>query len=117
MKHDLFPADELEPGQMRAVQVDRVALVVVRGADGRFHALRDRCPHQAGPLSRGYLRPMVVGDDVGQFQFLADKEVLHCPWHGFEYDLDTGRCPGDPETMRVRVYDVGIENGRLYVER
>jgi nitrite reductase (NADH) small subunit len=40
--------------------------------------------------------------------------VLHCPWHGWRFELDSGRCPEDPR-MRVAVYDARIERGRVLV--
>jgi nitrite reductase (NADH) small subunit len=41
--------------------------------------------------------------------------VLHCPWHGWEFDLDSGRCPEDVR-MRVAVYPVKIESGRVLID-
>ena len=32
--------------------------------------------------------------------------MLRCPWHQYEYDLETGRCLADPERLRVRTYRV-----------
>jgi nitrite reductase (NADH) small subunit len=40
---------------------------------------------------------------------------VRCPWHGWEYDLETGVCPDD-DAMRVAVYPVRIEAGRVLVE-
>jgi nitrite reductase/ring-hydroxylating ferredoxin subunit len=33
--------------------------------------------------------------------------VVACPWHGWEYDLQTGKCLWNPR-YRVRVYDVDV---------
>jgi nitrite reductase (NADH) small subunit len=40
--------------------------------------------------------------------------VLHCPWHGWQFELDSGRCPDDPR-MRVAVYQARIAHGRVLV--
>ncbi len=118
MKHELFPADELEPGDMRVVQVDRIALVVLRTPSGRFHALRDVCPHYGARLSLGRLKPyMVEGTTSMTYRHEPDQFVLHCPWHQYEYRVEDGRCPADPTRLRVRVYDVTVEDGMVYVER
>ena len=43
-------------------------------------------------------------------RFTKDRHVV-CPWHGYEFDLDTGRHPGDPRVrlrpIPVRVADDG----------
>ena len=40
--------------------------------------------------------------------------MLHCPWHGWQFELSSGRCP-DNSRMRVAVYDARIEAGRVVV--
>jgi nitrite reductase/ring-hydroxylating ferredoxin subunit len=53
-------------------------VVVIRLADGRAAVLPDRCPHDGGPLSDGF----VEGDQVV------------CARHGWELDPISGRCSG-----------------------
>jgi nitrite reductase (NADH) small subunit len=115
----LFPESELEPGGIRAIRVGRRALVIVRKRDGAFRALRDRCPHQGACLSDGTLRPMVVSDEPGVYGLSQDREILHCPWHEYELDVDTGRSPGNPAKMRVATYPVSVEDGivRVHMNR
>ncbi len=115
MRHALFPLEELGPGHTRPVTVAGVDLVIVRGLDGPIHALRDRCAHAGAPLSKGRLLKQVDGDDVDQYR-LIDKAVLRCPWHGYEYDLATGRCLADPKHVRVRTYAVVAEDGMVCVD-
>lgn len=117
MRHELFPAAELAPGEMRVVDIDRLKLVVVHTPQGSFHAIRDVCPHYGARLSQGTLKPYVMGDQPGDYRHDGERFVLHCPWHGFEFRLDDGRCPADPKRMRVRSYDVTVEDGLLYLER
>jgi nitrite reductase/ring-hydroxylating ferredoxin subunit len=116
MRHELFGVDELQPGEMRSVMVDRVAVVVVRTADGSFRALRDRCPHQGVKLSLGKLEPIVVGDDVDRYEVTEDL-LVRCPWHGYEFAVDSGRCLADPDHSRVRAYKVEVEGDTVVLER
>ena len=115
-KHALFPQAELAPGEIRRAAVDGIAIVVLRTADGRLRALRDVCPHQGAMLSKGSLEAAVDGADVGLYELRADRAVLRCPWHGYEFDVDDGRCLADPGS-RVRAYPVSVENGIVTVER
>jgi nitrite reductase (NADH) small subunit len=116
MKYELFAADELPPGEMRAAKLGGVAIVVLRLPDGTFRALRDRCPHAGAQLSHGLLQRMVDGDDVGE-RWLSERMILRCPWHGFEFDVDDGRCPADPVGNRVATYPVTVEGDTVVVER
>ena len=40
-------------------------------------------------------------------------EILHCPWHGWECDLTTGRAICEPDRTRVRTYEVTVEPAEL----
>jgi nitrite reductase/ring-hydroxylating ferredoxin subunit len=116
VKHALFPLAELEPGQMRTAEVDGIEIVVARDSDGSVYALRNRCAHSAARLSRGRLLEKVVGEDVDQYE-LTDELVLRCPWHGFEFELSSGRCIADPKRVRVRAYPVTVEDGTVWLEK
>jgi nitrite reductase/ring-hydroxylating ferredoxin subunit len=117
MKHAVMSEGELGPGEMRAVEVDGIEIVVVRTPGGTYRALRDRCPHYGATLSHGDLQPYTEEAGVGAYHVVADRFVIECPWHGYEFDVDDGRCPADPTRLRVRSYDVAVEDGVVYVER
>jgi 3-phenylpropionate/trans-cinnamate dioxygenase ferredoxin subunit len=111
----VFGQDELAPGEVRAVRVGRTGVVVIRKRDGSFRALRDRCPHQAARLSEGPLRPMVVSPGPGDYAISEDREILHCPWHSYEFDVDDGISPTDPKKLRVASYPVTVVDGVVTV--
>jgi nitrite reductase/ring-hydroxylating ferredoxin subunit len=37
-----------------------------------------------------------------------------CPWHGYEFDLRTGRHPGNP-SARLRRVEIRLRDGDVYV--
>jgi nitrite reductase/ring-hydroxylating ferredoxin subunit len=115
VRHELFPLDELAPGETRAARLENVRIVVVRTPAGDVHALRDCCSHNGAQLSLGRLEQVVEGEDVGTYR-LSDRYMLRCPWHGFEFDVVTGRCVADA-SQRVRAYPVSVEDGLVVVER
>jgi nitrite reductase/ring-hydroxylating ferredoxin subunit len=39
------------------------------------------------------------------------RELLRCPWHGWEFDMRNGQSYFDPKRVRVRSYPVAIESG------
>lgn len=116
MKHDLFPIEELPAGQMRAVKVGGVSILIIHTDDGSLHALRNVCAHQGAKLEHGPLQRAVSSDGLGSYA-LADDYVVRCPWHGFEYDAASGRALADPDHCRVRAYRVSVEAGRVLLER
>jgi nitrite reductase/ring-hydroxylating ferredoxin subunit len=115
-KHALFPSAEFGPGEVREATLDGIAVVVVRTAAGELRALRDICPHQGARLSKGRLEAAVDGPRVGVYELSADRVILRCPWHGYEFDVETGRCLADAGS-RVRTYPVTVEDGVIVVER
>jgi nitrite reductase (NADH) small subunit len=102
---------------MTPVRVEGRAIVVLRAADGRLHALRDVCPHQGAPLSAGVFGGTTVPSDVPVYRFGKENEVVRCPWHGFEFDVVTGEQLYDPHSsLRVKTYAVEAEDGFVVVE-
>lgn len=112
-----MPLDELEPGHMRGVTVGGLSLVLVRRPDGTVSALRDRCPHMGAALSNGRLQPLATGDRHGERELSDTDFVVRCPWHNYEFDVDSGRCPADPVNKRVRTYAILVEDGMIVVNR
>ena len=112
---DLGAVDDFADGQARRVAVGGRGLVVVRrGAD--FHVLRDICPHQGARLSDGQVTGTALECPPGAEIVLGrDGEILSCPWHGWEFDVCSGRSLVEPDRVRVRVYETAVEDGRLLV--
>ena len=87
--------------------------VVVDPETRQLHAVRNRCPHHGAPLCRGTVRTRLVGAP-GAYA-LGERRVLACPWHGWEFDLETGRGL-DEAGLRVATYPLCVEDGRVLVQ-
>jgi 3-phenylpropionate/trans-cinnamate dioxygenase ferredoxin subunit len=96
------------PGERRIVDVDGRSIGVFN-VHGQFYALRNSCPHQAAPLCLGAIKGMTLPSKPGEYLWARDGEILRCPWHGWEFDLITGRSIFNPHKMRVRTYEVTVE--------
>lgn len=66
----------LEPGEVAPALLHGQPVAVVRTASGRLHVLPDRCPHDGGPVSDGFV----------------EGEHLVCARHGWEIDPCSGAC-------------------------
>jgi nitrite reductase (NADH) small subunit len=115
VRHELFPAEELPPGELRTATAGGISVVVVRAPDGGVYALRDVCPHRGGPLGHGRLENAVDGSDTGDYS-RSDDLILRCPWHGHEFDVKTGHCLADPDAG-VRTYNVSIDGKMIVLEQ
>jgi nitrite reductase/ring-hydroxylating ferredoxin subunit len=51
-----------------------------------------------------------------QPEIQADDLVLQCAWHGWTFDLDTGRALTETDSARVRTYAVRVQNSRVLVD-
>jgi 3-phenylpropionate/trans-cinnamate dioxygenase ferredoxin subunit len=106
-KYVVARADDIPPGARRIVRV-RGRSYGVFNLDGTFHALLNRCPHQGGELCKGPLQTFIEADAPGRVRFDGSQSFVQCPWHGWEFDVRTGRSYADPARMRVRSYPVDV---------
>jgi 3-phenylpropionate/trans-cinnamate dioxygenase ferredoxin subunit len=108
---DVGSLAELERQGRLVARIDGRAVGVVRDPrTGSLRGIRNRCPHHGGPLCLGVVRERLAGAP-GCYE-LTDRRVLRCPWHGWEFDLETGRCLEEP-SLRAAVYPVEVVEGRV----
>jgi nitrite reductase/ring-hydroxylating ferredoxin subunit len=114
-KHVVAPLDELPPGSRKLVTV-KGRKVAVFNIGGELFALLDRCPHRGGSLCEGSLTGLVEAGEPGRYAYSRPGEILRCPWHGWEFDIRTGKSWCDPEKVRATSYEVAVEPGGRLAE-
>lgn len=108
-------AADLPEGGRRIVPTGTRSVGIFR-VQGRYHAVLNYCPHQGAELCRGRLTGTNLPTDrPGTYEWGREGGILRCPWHQWEFDLETGRHLADP-ACRVRVYRVIEEDGQLFLE-
>lgn len=114
-RHVVAAAAEIPAGGRKLVEVKGrpVALFNVKG---EYLAIYDRCPHEGGSLCKGRLTGLVESSGPGDYRISRMGEIIRCPWHGWEFDLRSGRSYCDPSRLRVRNYPVSVERGSRVVE-
>ena len=117
MKYHVCSEQDIQPGNKRTYTVKNVPVVVVRSNNGEFHAIYGFCPHQHSPLGEGVLVGVTEaaqpGDTLG---YQRVGEILRCPWHGFSFDVVTGRCLSVPDKLRVRTYPLTVDEHEVFIE-
>jgi nitrite reductase/ring-hydroxylating ferredoxin subunit len=107
---------ELADGDYRIVAVGELEVGIFRLGE-RFVAYENRCPHHGGPVCQGKLfnriEEIIMPDQTSRgLRFTKDRHVV-CPWHGYEFNLDTGHHPGDPR-VRLRAIPVRVSDDRSH---
>lgn len=90
--------DEILPGTCRTVEVDGIFLALCN-VNGTFLAVDNTCPHAGGPLGEGSL----------------EEDVLECPWHGWRFNVRTGKRPENPE-ISVACVEVRVQGENVQVK-
>jgi nitrite reductase/ring-hydroxylating ferredoxin subunit len=81
---------------------------------GRFYALHDGCPHRGGPLCAGRIGGTTLPARGYAFAYGREGSILRCPWHGWEFEVASGRALADP-AVRARTYPVDVVEGEVVV--
>ena len=95
---DAGPTADLHDGEPISIPVGRRTVAVVRSGDEYF-AIEDVCTHDGAELTGGEVE---------------GAEIV-CPRHGARFCLRTGQALSPPAYEPVRVYEIKISDGRLWV--
>jgi nitrite reductase (NADH) small subunit len=104
-------ADELPDGAATTVEALGTT-VALFNVGGRIYALDNGCAHDGGPLCHGRVTGTLTSPRPYEYRFDAGRPVVTCPWHGWQYDLETGRALFDRRVF-VRRYDARVEDGEI----
>jgi len=109
---------EFKEGDYRVLKVEDFEFGIYRHGD-RLLAYENLCPHDGGPVCQGKVIPrveeMLGADQKSRGLRFSDRRNIVCPWHGWEFDLESGRHCGDPK-YRLRPVNVRVEENRVYVK-
>jgi nitrite reductase/ring-hydroxylating ferredoxin subunit len=92
------PVRSLPPGAVTEVEAGESTYAVCN-VDGKLHCLDGICPHAGGPLGQGTL----------------NGNILVCPWHGWEFDCNTGVNDFDAD-LRLATFPVLIHEDEIMID-
>jgi nitrite reductase (NADH) small subunit len=95
---NLGSVEKIPLGQGHCFIVDQKEIAIFRLRSGGLCAMQNRCPHRQGPLCDG----------------VVDERQVICPYHGHKFDLRSGI--GSEATERLKVYEVGEEQGEIFLK-
>ena len=89
---------EIPAGSIKEVLVGGTPLALAN-VDGTFYAISNACLHRGGPLGQGQL----------------EGSVVTCPWHGWQFDVKTGKAVMNPNAG-VGCIRTEVQGDEIYVE-
>jgi nitrite reductase/ring-hydroxylating ferredoxin subunit len=106
-----------DPGR-KVIEINGIEIGVFH-VRGQFTAYRNVCPHMGGPVCQGKIVPRVEEDIAADrksrgFRFSKTQTNIACPWHGYEFDIQTGRHQGNPR-LKLRPLDVRVAKGEVFL--
>ncbi len=96
---EITPLDEIPQLGSRVIKTDTMEIAVFRTAADEVFAVKNACPHKAGPLSEG----IVHGNSVT------------CPLHNWNIDLASGEALG-PDEGCTNTFPAKVDGGIVYID-
>jgi nitrite reductase (NADH) small subunit len=89
---------EIPVGSIKEVQVGGTP-VALANVGGKFYAISNSCLHRGGPLGQGQL----------------EGSVVTCPWHGWQFDVTTGKAVMNPNAA-LGCIRTEVQGDEVYLE-
>ena len=86
---------DIAPGSGTTVVAGGKSLAVFN-VDGNYYVVDNECVHRGGPVGEGEL----------------EGNIVTCPWHGWTYDVKTGKCVNNPAAC-LKSYPVTVEGADI----
>lgn len=108
--HIICPVDEIPAGQSKKITIEGRDIALFNLGD-RFAAISNKCPHEGAELCNGRMAAFIDSNEPGVYITHDDRTMVRCPWHGWEFDVKTGKSYCDPKRLRVKSFDVDVSSG------
>ncbi|MBI2106287.1 Rieske 2Fe-2S domain-containing protein [Candidatus Woesearchaeota archaeon] len=89
---------EIRNGYGKVIDINGKSIALMNNNE-KFFAVENTCKHMGGPLGEGNCE---------------DGKVI-CPWHGWSYDLKTGKNTFNEE-IKLETYEVKIDGENILIK-
>jgi nitrite reductase/ring-hydroxylating ferredoxin subunit len=115
-RYDVGPLADFPVDTRRVVNVGKRAIGIIN-AGGLLYAVLDVCPHELVAIcEHGVVSGTPLPSAAGEIEFGLENRVLRCPWHGYEFDLQTGGALFTTFRGRLRTFHVEVKDSRVIVD-
>lgn len=116
-RHKVANLEAFEGDKTRVIVDIEGIEVAVFHIDGEFYALGNFCVHQGGPLCEGGVSGRITTSDDGwEWHYEEEERFVHCPWHGWMFDVRDGKNVDD-DRYRVPTYEIEVEDDEVFIVR
>ncbi|WP_168122134.1 Rieske (2Fe-2S) protein [Paenibacillus sp. HB172176] len=105
--------EDIPSGTHRIVEIEGRSIGIYN-IKGDYYAIANYCPHEGAELCKGQVCGTTLPSKVSEFVYGRDQEIVRCPWHGWEFDIKTGKSLFN-DRVRTRKYALEIENDEIYL--
>jgi len=114
MRHPIGMVGDVRSDGCRIVELGGRQVGVI-SVDDDFFAIQDSCPHMGASMCAGTVCGTFVAAAAHELVYGRHDRVIRCPWHGWEFDLETGRSLLEPKRVGLKTYPVSVEDGTVFV--
>jgi nitrite reductase (NADH) small subunit len=104
--------EEIRREGCRVVGVDGRSVGVI-SVGSAFYGIADRCPHMGASMCAGSVNGTLLPSRPQELVYGLDQRVVRCPWHGWEFDLESGRSLLEPRRFGLKTYEVSESDGQV----
>lgn len=115
IKHRVCRVDQVTSGTVTPVMMGRGKILLTRLPSGEIRAFASRCPHQGADLEHGCMTGHAHSDQPNVLMMDRPGQILRCPWHGFEFDICSGKSVADQGKLKLRRFDVEIADSEVFI--
>lgn len=107
--------EDIPHGKSQLVTVDGKEVALFND-NGVFYAILNVCPHARGPLVAGRIEGFADAPTANTLDYDHNRRVLRCPWHHWEFDLESGKAVCNIR-HRIVKFPVMIEDGKIIIDK
>jgi nitrite reductase (NADH) small subunit len=109
--------NDIADGDCRIFAIETVEVGVFRVGD-RIIAYENTCPHAGGPVCQGKIfnrvEELLTSEKKSLGLCFSTRRNIVCPWHGYEFDIETGCHQGD-RALKLKPVKVNVRDGRIFI--
>jgi nitrite reductase (NADH) small subunit len=112
-EHYIGRLEDLPLHKVHRVEIEGRDIGIIRTTNS-VHAIGNQCPHQGGPMCFGHVTGTMLPSEPDEYVYGHDGLVVRCPWHAYEFDIETGKSVSGVVPGRVPVFETAVRDGDVY---
>lgn len=114
MKYFVGKVEDFPNKKSKRVELEKKKLLIWKN-DQSFFATSEECPHQGASLCTVELTGTMLPSDPKRLIYGMEDKVIRCPWHAWEFDLNTGKKLYEKDRRCLTTYEVIVENDKVFI--